>query len=81
MSRTTPELAPLSPNCHATPTRGRLAINYVRFNVQWAPYTADLQWNRVSNLEPSGPRAETLPLGHRGHKSLIGLHYIYNNEL
>ncbi|GBM65803.1 hypothetical protein AVEN_164692-1, partial [Araneus ventricosus] len=31
-----------------------------------APYTADLQWNRVSNLEPSGPKVETLPLGHRG---------------
>ncbi|GBN37845.1 hypothetical protein AVEN_256026-1 [Araneus ventricosus] len=31
-----------------------------------APYTADLQWNRVSNLEPSGPKAETLPLGHSG---------------
>ncbi|GBM58174.1 hypothetical protein AVEN_163941-1, partial [Araneus ventricosus] len=34
-----------------------------------APYTADLQWNRVSNLEPSGPKAETLPLGHRGPES------------
>ncbi|GBO02991.1 hypothetical protein AVEN_24396-1 [Araneus ventricosus] len=34
--------------------------------MQQAPYTADLQWNRVSNLEPSGPKAETLPLGHRG---------------
>ncbi|GBN51452.1 hypothetical protein AVEN_106231-1 [Araneus ventricosus] len=31
-----------------------------------APYTAVLHWNRVSNLEPSGPKAETLPLGHRG---------------
>ncbi|GBO28147.1 hypothetical protein AVEN_61808-1, partial [Araneus ventricosus] len=29
-------------------------------------YTADLQWNRVSNMEPSGPEAEILPLGHRG---------------
>ncbi|GBL92162.1 hypothetical protein AVEN_91508-1 [Araneus ventricosus] len=27
-------------------------------------YTADLQWNRVSNLEPLGTEAETLPLGH-----------------
>ncbi|GBM47093.1 hypothetical protein AVEN_233441-1 [Araneus ventricosus] len=26
---------------------------------------ADLQWNRVSSLEPSGSNAETLPLGHR----------------
>ncbi|GBN01922.1 hypothetical protein AVEN_113794-1 [Araneus ventricosus] len=31
-----------------------------------APYTADLRWSRVSNLERSGPKAETLPLGHRG---------------
>ncbi|GBO02250.1 hypothetical protein AVEN_89404-1 [Araneus ventricosus] len=29
-------------------------------------HMADLQWNRVSNMEPSGPEAETLPLGHRG---------------
>ncbi|GBO01060.1 hypothetical protein AVEN_98152-1, partial [Araneus ventricosus] len=50
MTRTTPELAPPL----QTP------------NVQQAPYTADLQWNRVSDLEPSGPKAETLPLGHRG---------------
>ncbi|GBL57894.1 hypothetical protein AVEN_58034-1, partial [Araneus ventricosus] len=28
--------------------------------------TTYLQWNRVSNLEPSGTKAETLPLGHRG---------------
>ncbi|GBM78302.1 Solute carrier family 12 member 1 [Araneus ventricosus] len=27
---------------------------------------ADLQWNRVSSREPSGPEAEALPLGHRG---------------
>ncbi|GBL87887.1 hypothetical protein AVEN_192061-1 [Araneus ventricosus] len=26
-------------------------------------HTTDLQWNRVSNLESSGPEAETLPLG------------------
>ncbi|GBO31723.1 hypothetical protein AVEN_251284-1, partial [Araneus ventricosus] len=26
----------------------------------------DLQWNRASNLVPSGPKAETMPLGHHG---------------
>ncbi|GBL96130.1 hypothetical protein AVEN_104355-1 [Araneus ventricosus] len=26
----------------------------------------DLQYNRVSSLEPSGSEASTLPLGHRG---------------
>ncbi|GBM92075.1 hypothetical protein AVEN_16585-1 [Araneus ventricosus] len=30
------------------------------------PHTADLQWNRVSNLESSDPDAEILPLGYRG---------------
>ncbi|GBN77269.1 hypothetical protein AVEN_130965-1 [Araneus ventricosus] len=40
--------------------------------VQQAPYTADLQWNRVSNLRPSGPKVETLPLGHRGLETEIG---------
>ncbi|GBM54690.1 hypothetical protein AVEN_121566-1 [Araneus ventricosus] len=57
MTRTTPELAPPSPNFHAT----RLTTTYdLACN---RPHT---QWNRVSNLEPSGPKAETLPLGHRG---------------
>ncbi|GBM75666.1 hypothetical protein AVEN_45554-1 [Araneus ventricosus] len=65
MTRTTPELAPPSPNFHATPTGGRLATTY-DLACNRPPYTADLQWNRVSNLEPSGPKAETLPLGHRG---------------
>ncbi|GBM77312.1 hypothetical protein AVEN_91415-1 [Araneus ventricosus] len=29
-------------------------------------YTMSRQWNWVSNLEPSSPEVETLPLGHRG---------------
>ncbi|GBN09669.1 hypothetical protein AVEN_33508-1 [Araneus ventricosus] len=41
-------------------------IQGFRFNVQRTPYTADFQWNRFSNLEPSGPEAETLLLGHCG---------------
>ncbi|GBL53426.1 hypothetical protein AVEN_119991-1 [Araneus ventricosus] len=45
---------------------GRAFGPYVWFNGQQVPYTADLQWNRVSNLEPSGPKAETIPLGHCG---------------
>ncbi|GBM26991.1 hypothetical protein AVEN_47190-1 [Araneus ventricosus] len=53
-----------SPNFRTTPTGGRL-VPYLRFNVQKAKYTTDLQWNRVSNLETSGPQVETLPLGHR----------------
>ncbi|GBO30935.1 hypothetical protein AVEN_62394-1 [Araneus ventricosus] len=60
MTRTTPNLAPPSPNFHATPTGGRLTTTCdLTCN-----RPADLQWNRVSNMEPSGPTAETLPLGH-----------------
>ncbi|GBL90648.1 hypothetical protein AVEN_219316-1 [Araneus ventricosus] len=29
--------------------------------IQQAPYTADLRWNRVSNLRPSGPDLTTWP--------------------
>ncbi|GBO16696.1 hypothetical protein AVEN_210478-1 [Araneus ventricosus] len=58
MTRTTPELAPPSPNFHATPTGGRLTTTY------------DLACNRPHTRRifsgPSGPKAETLPLGHRG---------------
>ncbi|GBN02106.1 hypothetical protein AVEN_9675-1 [Araneus ventricosus] len=52
-----------SPNFRTTPTGGRFVPN-VRFNVQLAQYTTDLQWNRVSTLETSGPKAENLLLGH-----------------
>ncbi|GBM46855.1 hypothetical protein AVEN_216569-1 [Araneus ventricosus] len=27
-------------------------------------YREDIQWNRVTNMEPSSPEAESLPLGH-----------------
>ncbi|GBM26459.1 hypothetical protein AVEN_217330-1, partial [Araneus ventricosus] len=81
MTRTTPELAPPSPNFHATPTGGRLTTTY------------DLTCNRPhtrrifsgigsSNLEPSGPKAETLPLGHRGpvaHRQEVVKRQIYLN--
>ncbi|GBM63568.1 hypothetical protein AVEN_161140-1 [Araneus ventricosus] len=52
-----------------TPAKGRLTP-YVRFNVQQSQYTTDLHWNRISNLEPFGPEAETLLLGHRGPSSV-----------
>ncbi|GBN14348.1 hypothetical protein AVEN_214559-1 [Araneus ventricosus] len=64
MTRTTPELAILSK--FPRHTNGRAFGHYIRFSVQQAPYTADLQCNRVSNLRLSGPEVETLPLGHRG---------------
>ncbi|GBM03557.1 hypothetical protein AVEN_95440-1 [Araneus ventricosus] len=33
--------------------------------------TTDLLWNRVSNLQPSGPEVKTLPIGH-GSRSRFG---------
>ncbi|GBO39377.1 hypothetical protein AVEN_43203-1 [Araneus ventricosus] len=63
MTRTTPELAPplqasvphqrkdVSPTSDSTCTR--------------FTSMADLHWNQVSNMEPSGSEAETLLLGHR----------------
>ncbi|GBM41586.1 hypothetical protein AVEN_196201-1 [Araneus ventricosus] len=40
-----------------TPAGGRLATT---FSVQHVPYTTDLQWNRVSSLEPSRPQSRDL---------------------
>ncbi|GBM42379.1 hypothetical protein AVEN_130262-1 [Araneus ventricosus] len=62
MTRMTPELAPPSPNLHATPTGGRLTTTYdLTCN---RPHTRRIfsgigfrTWN------PPGPKAETLPLG------------------
>ncbi|GBL90978.1 hypothetical protein AVEN_184378-1 [Araneus ventricosus] len=59
----TPELAP-SPDFHTKPAGGHLS-HEVRFNMQQPTYTANLQRNQASNLEPSGLEAETLPLSHR----------------
>ncbi|GBO37961.1 hypothetical protein AVEN_178563-1, partial [Araneus ventricosus] len=64
MTRTTPELAPPSPNFPTTPAGRRFTHMYDL--VQQAQYMTDLKWNLVSNLEPSGYEADTLPLGHCG---------------
>ncbi|GBO16968.1 hypothetical protein AVEN_201507-1 [Araneus ventricosus] len=61
-----------SPGQCATPTGGRLATMY-DLTCNRAPYTADLQWNRVSNLKPSSLKAETLPLVHRDHDTEVGV--------
>ncbi|GBN09089.1 hypothetical protein AVEN_32560-1 [Araneus ventricosus] len=58
MTRTRPELEPPSRRFRTTPRGGRLT-SYLRFNVQRPQNTTDLQWNLVSSLEPSGPKAET----------------------
>ncbi|GBL73446.1 hypothetical protein AVEN_159450-1 [Araneus ventricosus] len=63
MTRTTPDLTPCS-----------LDFRAYQLEDVWPPaydlacrptYTADLRWNRLSNLEPSGVEGESLPLGHR----------------
>ncbi|GBN58597.1 hypothetical protein AVEN_259673-1 [Araneus ventricosus] len=62
MPRTTSELAFPFPSFHTTPAAERLCDLACTMPL----CTADLQWNRVSNLQPSGSEAETLPVGHRG---------------
>ncbi|GBM00962.1 hypothetical protein AVEN_151413-1 [Araneus ventricosus] len=56
MMRTTPELALPSPSFRTTPAAGRLAPTS-DLTCNRPTYTADLQWNRVSNL---GPRSQDL---------------------
>ncbi|GBL78705.1 hypothetical protein AVEN_65267-1 [Araneus ventricosus] len=67
MTRTTPELAHPNPNSRTTPAGGHLAQTDLACTRP--AYTVVLRWNRVSNLEPSGLEAETLPPSHRGKPS------------
>ncbi|GBN69870.1 hypothetical protein AVEN_18086-1 [Araneus ventricosus] len=60
--RTIPELVQPPPNFRSTSVGGHLTGDVI-FNVQQALYMADLQWNRVSNLEPYGPEAVVIPGG------------------
>ncbi|GBL97337.1 hypothetical protein AVEN_128691-1 [Araneus ventricosus] len=62
MMRTTPELAPPSPNFHATPAGGRSATTYDLAG----PLHGSLRWSRSRAWSPPAPKAGTLPLGHRG---------------
>ncbi|GBN10630.1 hypothetical protein AVEN_238473-1 [Araneus ventricosus] len=54
MTRTTPELAPLLQREDVWPLR---MPTYDDVGVQHAAYAEDLQWNRVSSLESSGPKS------------------------
>ncbi|GBN33563.1 hypothetical protein AVEN_218043-1 [Araneus ventricosus] len=54
-----------SPNFRTKPVGGCL-VPYLRFNVKQAHKHCGSPAESVSNLELSGPEAETLPLGHRG---------------
>ncbi|GBM03174.1 hypothetical protein AVEN_70594-1 [Araneus ventricosus] len=60
MTRTTPELT--SPSKPPNHTNRRKFGHNVGSNVHRPTYMTDLKWNRISNLEPSYPKAEILPL-------------------
>ncbi|GBM57820.1 hypothetical protein AVEN_22073-1 [Araneus ventricosus] len=74
MTRTTPELAS-SPQTSAPHQRDYVWLPTYDLTCNRAPCTVDLQWNRVSSLEPLDNVAETLPLGHRGLPSWWCLNY------
>ncbi|GBM76805.1 hypothetical protein AVEN_122183-1 [Araneus ventricosus] len=56
MTRTTAELASPPPNFRNTPSDAVCPLTS-DLRCTRPTYTADLQWTRVSNLEPSGPEA------------------------
>ncbi|GBN14527.1 hypothetical protein AVEN_138424-1 [Araneus ventricosus] len=64
MTTTTPELTPslqtLVPHQREDVGGTTHDLTYNR-----PTYTADLQWNPVSNLQPSGSKVENLPLDNR----------------
>ncbi|GBL77974.1 hypothetical protein AVEN_143298-1 [Araneus ventricosus] len=71
MTRTTPELAPPSPNLYVTPTGGRLATMYdLACN---RPHTRRIFRGigfRTWNLPT--PKSRPYPLGHRGFRKVGG---------
>ncbi|GBM91056.1 hypothetical protein AVEN_147514-1 [Araneus ventricosus] len=70
MTRTIPKLAPplQTSSPHQREDVWSLCMSVIHTPKQYkhTPNAADLQWNRVSNLEPNGPKVDTLLLGHRG---------------
>ncbi|GBM77205.1 hypothetical protein AVEN_244058-1 [Araneus ventricosus] len=63
MAKTTPELAPPTPNFHATPERGRLT--HVRFKVHQAHKHDESSVESGLEPRPSDSKVKTLPQGHR----------------
>ncbi|GBO22070.1 hypothetical protein AVEN_38908-1 [Araneus ventricosus] len=64
----------------SSPTRRILKNNALFANIPEkleakAPNPADLQWNWVSNMEPSCPAVETLPPIYRGTQKMVGRKY------
>ncbi|GBM62867.1 hypothetical protein AVEN_38398-1 [Araneus ventricosus] len=82
MTRTAAELAPplqtSAPHQSFAPTCYQALLSYRQEEKTWTGLPqvdeskkgddADLQWNQISNLEPSGSEAEALPLDLRGGK-------------
>ncbi|GBM12963.1 hypothetical protein AVEN_164013-1 [Araneus ventricosus] len=64
MTRATPELAPPSSSFRTKPVGGHLEPTDL--TCIGPAYTAVVRWNRVLNLEPSGPDVGTLPPSHNG---------------
>ncbi|GBM64818.1 hypothetical protein AVEN_178550-1 [Araneus ventricosus] len=64
MTRTQPELAPAPLRTSAPHLREDVCLPTYDLPCNGPAYAADLQWNRVSSLEPSSPEGE----GHRGLK-------------
>ncbi|GBM38630.1 hypothetical protein AVEN_37434-1 [Araneus ventricosus] len=63
----------LPPYFRATPT-GRRLIAGVDLTCTKPTDTVDLRWKQVSNLEPSGPEAQTLPTRPPRHHSCRAIH-------
>ncbi|GBL75398.1 hypothetical protein AVEN_194590-1 [Araneus ventricosus] len=72
----------MAPHLQASASRRRegVRIPYAVFSVQRAQYINDLQWNQVSNKEPSCPKTETLPLGHRGFQHMSDSFFHRKNQ-
>ncbi|GBM07571.1 hypothetical protein AVEN_230011-1 [Araneus ventricosus] len=64
--RSCPSWHPLSKLPHHN--SGKTFCHYIGFNMQESSYTASLQCNQVSNLEPSDTESDTLPLGRHVQK-------------
>ncbi|GBN93217.1 hypothetical protein AVEN_133254-1 [Araneus ventricosus] len=64
MTRTTPEMAPPLQTSARHKRENFWTPTYdLTFN---RPTNSNLQWNQVSNLQPTGSKVETLQQGHRG---------------
>ncbi|GBM54550.1 hypothetical protein AVEN_184252-1 [Araneus ventricosus] len=71
MTRTTPEQASSPFQTSAQHKRESVWLPTYELTRNRPSYTADIQWNLVSNLERYGPEAETLPLGYHGSRASL----------